>query len=359
MTLVKFSGTTISQKNISKPLSQQIKPVKANNKILSVHKFFLNNLHLFKSKSSSLPGPFSLFNQKPAKVNLPTIKIAQPSDLIDNISAIGNVKQPLNPLQDFVKSFSAAPKPAASYQFSAEVLELISENKEFKTLRLKKPNDWNFLPGQYLEIRAENSSATKPAILAIASGIGDDYIEITAKPNPNPNHANHCLNSIAGEYLTITGPLGTNFPIDAITADTPVLILGGGSGLTALKSIMESLPFGTDANLIYSSKNVEGLIYQEEIEKWKSQGHTITLTQEKADGFAEGRISEHLKNTEIKPNTLVFLCGPKELVLETARMLAEMGVPRESIFGSLPATAKDGGPIYRGDHPAMIIHDIA
>lgn len=55
----------------------------------------------------------------------------------------------------------------------------------------------------------------------------------------------------------------------------------------------------------------------------------------------------------IKPNVLVFICGPKELVLETAKILVEMGVPRKSIYGSLPTTAKDGGPVYRGDHPMM------
>lgn len=358
MAFIQTIGTINLQKN-TKSLNQQVKPVKANHKILSIHKFYLNNRHLFKSNLGSLAGPFSLFNQKPAPVKLPDISIAQPSDLIDTISAIGNVKQPVNPLQDFVKSLSSPPKPVSSNQFSSEVLGTFRENKDFTTLRLAKPKDWKFLPGQYLEIRGENSSAAKPAILAVASAIGDDYIEITAKPNPDPNHANHCLNSVPGEYLTVTGPLGTNFPIDVITADTPVLILGGGSGLTALKSLMGSLPAGADAKLIYSSKTVEGLIYHEEIAKWIEQGHMITLTQEQSDGFAQGRLDEHLKNTEIKPNTLVFLCGPKDLVLQTAQLLAERGVPRESIFGSLPATAKDGGPVYRGDHPAMIIQEIA
>lgn len=357
MSLIKVSETSKENKVGFNFLNHLI-PIKASKEILSIHRYFLNKIKCL-INPAQLISPFSLFNQKPQAAKPLNISHAQPSALNDKIAAIGQTQSPENPLQDFIKSLSAATKPeafkpAASSQFSAEIVDIFNENKDFKTLRVKRPKDWEFLPGQYLEIRSENSSANKPAILAIASGVNDEYIEITAKPNPNPSHANYCLNSTVGEYLTITGPLGTNFPVDLITPETPVLILGGGSGLTALKSLMESLPLGTDSKLVYSSKTVQELLYHDEIEKWIAEGHTISLTQDQADGFQQGRITEHLTHMEIKPNSLIFICGPKELVLETAKLLAAMGIPRESIYGSLPATAKDGGPVYRGDHPKML-----
>lgn len=288
-----------------------------------------------------------------------SLKITEENSEDFNETSIAQEEQSVdNPLKDFMKSLSApkiGTKETFGTEISAQIIDIIEENKDFKTFRLKRPPEWNFLPGQYLEIKSEQSSTNKPAILAIASGISGEYIEITAKPNSNPGHPNYCLNSSIGDYLTLTGPLGSHFPTDQVSSDTPVLILGGGSGLTALKSVMNSLPTGTDMQLIYSSKTVQGLLYQEEIEKWKAEGHIVSLTQEQAEGFAQGHIVDHLVDQEIKPNTLVFICGPKDLVLETTQWLVDRGIPRESIYGSLPATAKDGGPVYRGDHPKMMI----
>ncbi|MFI0434437.1 MAG: hypothetical protein ACH350_01745 [Parachlamydiaceae bacterium] len=336
----------------------KIKPLKASRKILAIHRHCLDHLKKQKTKPQ-LMSPFSLFNQQAKVMNPLKISLAKPSPLHDKISTISQPGKIENPLQDFIQSLSTVTKPKevkmeGSLQFSTEIIEVVNQNKEFTTLRMKRPTDWEFLPGQYLEIRPSNSTSSRAAILAIASSINDEFIEITAKPNPNPSHANYCLNSKVGETLTITGPLGTNFPVNLITDDTSVLVLGGGSGLTALKSVMESLPFGTDSKLIYSSKTRDELLYLDEIEKWKAVGHTISFTQDKVDGFYQGRITEHLRQVEIKSNLLVFICGPEELVLETTQLLASMGIPRESIYGSLPATAEEGGPVYRGDHPEML-----
>lgn len=332
----------------------KLSPIKANDEIQTIHKYFLGKVSNFTDHLRKI-SPFSLFNQKAPSVNPLSLSIAQLTPLTDKISAIGQPTTAENPLQDFIRSLSAKTQPLpTSQQFSAEILGISTENKDFITLRLKRPKEWEFLPGQYLEIRSESSSATKPAILAVASGIHEDYIEITAKPNANPTHANYCLNGTIGDYLTVTGPLGSNFPFGLITPETPVLVLGGGSGLTALKSVMDSLPLDTEAKLFYSSKTVQELIYRDEIEQWKADGHTISLTQDKVDGFQRGRITDHLANSEIKPNTLFFICGPKELVVGTAKWLADRGFPRESIYGSLPVIAKDGGPVFRGDHQRMI-----
>ena len=378
----KISNENNDQKLNINSLNIRSIPILAGNEILKIHHYFKNKIsHFCKTKTNNLPSPFSLFNPKSPLLNFIKMTFPTPSELIDKISTIGHKNNTENPplftasgtiseggnslLQDFICSVlpknsvatvdKAVVKKALNSQFSAKIESIVHENKEYKTLRLKRPKEWNFLPGQYLEIRSESSSANKPAILAIASGIGEDYIEITAKPNSNPNHPNYCLNSDVGDYLTVTGPLGSNFPLELITPDTPVLLLGGGSGLTALKSLMESMSSHSNAKLIYSSKTSQELIYHEEIEKWKSEGHIISLTQEKTDGYEQGRISEHIKHETLHPNTMIFICGPKELVLETAKMLVEMGIPRESIYGSLPATAKEGGPVYRGDHPKMMI----
>lgn len=356
----------INQKNVtSHHLGHRQTAIRAGHKILKVHRCFLDKKqHL--GKTNKKVSPFSLFSHSPTLSNPFKITSIVPSETLDKISNIGSKQHAENPLQDFIRSLSVQPKnhnasvdkaeekAIVSSQFSAEILEVIEENKDFKTLRIKRPKDWNFIPGQYLEIRSENSGAIKPAILAIASSIKDDYIEITGKANSDPNHAHYCLNGRVGERLIITGPLGSNFPLNLITNDTPVYVLGGGSGLTALKSVMDSLSENAKVKMIYSSKTSQEMFYKKKVEQWRSLGHTISFTQDQVEGYAKGRITDHFKKERFAKNALFFICGPKELVLETTKILVGLGVPRESIYGSLPATAKDGGPIYRGDHPKMM-----
>lgn len=396
-----FSIRTISDSKLNpNSLMQSLKPVRANREVLKAHGYGLNNINnLPKTKHNKHASPFSLFS-KSAPVSVPfKISHSSSSALTDKISSLGKRNHHKNSLQDFISSLSSKPKPrhgshkaernepqimpepitpeqikpapaeivnepnkiaptkdtASTTQISAQVIKVTKENNEFVTIRLKKPKDWTFQPGQYLEIKSENSKAKKPAVLAVASGTNDDYIEITGKPNSNPEHANYCLNALVGENLIINGPFGSTFPLHLVTPGSSVFLLGGGSGLTALKSLVDSMPGNVDAKLIYSTKTFKDLIYKEEIEKMKAHGHIISLTQDKIDGFAQGRITQHLNKDAIKPNSLFFLCGPKELVLQTAKLLVQMGIPKESIYGSLPVMAKDGGPVFRGDHPSMIM----
>lgn len=369
MKLFKTVNAAIQSKLTFNTSTQELIKVHADNATLKVHVYSLEHLKaLAKSKKNKSPCAFSLFSKSPsplaATVN---IKPIQPSKLLTKISQLVSRKNSNHPLQEFIRSLSTQakkkltsptpiddiqPKLSPNPSFSAEIIKVVEENEEFKTIFLKRPQGWKFLPGQYLEIRSDDVSESKPLILAIASGVDDDYIMITAKPNSDPTHPNFCLNKAVGDHLNIKGPLGSHFPMELISHNTPVFVLGGGSGLTALKSIMESLPKNADTKMIYSSKTLKELTYRKQIEKWKSQGHTISLTQESAAGYAEGRITEHLKNEQFKTGSLFFICGPKELVLQTTKELVKLGVPRESIYGSLPST-KNGGPVYRADHPKM------
>lgn len=63
------------------------------------------------------------------------------------------------------------------------------------------------------------------AVLAIASGIDDNFIEVTGRTSKNPMHPNHCLGRRAGKSLELTGPLGTSIPLELVTPQTPVLLV--------------------------------------------------------------------------------------------------------------------------------------
>lgn len=337
---------------------------KASIEILKMHRYFLNQLDRLPKQKKSLDSPFALFsNKKEVSYAFKATfanhlsyqerldRVAQfnhPKSLLDIIQTFQTLQSFLQPVE--IQKLQSNLSPT---QFYTDIIGVTKETNGYVTIKLKRPEGWDFQSGQYLEIKSENSKAKKPAILAIASGMNKDFIEITGKPNSNPEHANFCLNGLVGERLLINGPLGSSFPTHLITPNTSVILMGGGSGLTALKSLIASMPDHPLVKMIYSTKSYQELIYKEEMKLLKMDGHIISLTQEKKAGFEEGRITQHLQLNDIKPNSLYFLCGPESLVIETAKYLVERGVSKESIYGSLPVLAKDGGPVFRGDHPKM------
>jgi cardiolipin synthase len=230
--------------------------------------------------------------------------------------------------------------------------EVIEEGNGYKTLRLERPEGWAFTPGHYIEVGSGNilSEMTKGlSKLAIASGVNDSHIEITARASIKPWHPNRPLRREEGETLQVTGPLGTGFPLADLKPNQKLIVIGGGSGLTAIRSIMRSLPHSADVSLYFSAKTQNDLFYKEDVVRWREKGHTIALTREQAPGFSQGRITNFLEKSDFPNDSLVFLCGPEEMIYASIKLLDKKGISRMQMFASLPRQALQGGPVYRAD----------
>ncbi len=228
--------------------------------------------------------------------------------------------------------------------------------KGLTTLYLERPAGWQFQPGQYVQVHSScriGGRVAPPAILAVASGVNDPYIALTAPRSHNPPDPNHVMKKDAGEEVIVTGPLVRPFPMELITPATDLLLLGGGTGLTPLRSVWRSLPDTDKIKLIYSAKTEKDLPYPEEVETLRRNGHTISLTKEEQEGYATGRITHHLEGIPITDATLAFVCGSIPLIRATLEKLAAIGLPKDRIYVSLPYTAKSGGPIFRADDPVI------
>lgn len=242
-------------------------------------------------------------------------------------------------------------------KFTIELVENLPEGQGFQTMRFSKPSGWSFQPGQYVEIRSGSflgkAAQKAPAVLAIASGKDDRYLELTARASVLPWSSNHCLNGKPGDKLEIIGPLGTCFPMDLAVPGKPVILIGGGSGLTVIRSLYRSLPEGIKPRIYFTAQTEEHLFYKPEIERWKNEGHTITLTQEKKEGYSHGRLNAKLREMPLTEDCLVFICGPVPLIHDMIELLLKRNISPQHIYASLPYDAKQGGPVYRGDHPKI------
>lgn len=249
-------------------------------------------------------------------------------------------------------------------KYIVKILDIIEEENEYKTFKLSKPENFVFLSGQYVNVRSGSrlSSITiNPVQLAISSGNNKNYIELTARSSMLAWHPNHCLDKKISDFIEIEGPLGTFFPVNNYDylSDKSLLLIGGGSGITPLrsvmKSIMKNLPETTPLKLLYSAKYYNDLLYKKDISKWINDGHIICLTRETKnyDKFEYMRVTKILDRLVLNGNEVAFLCGSTELVKDVRDVLINKNVNPLNIFASLPVGALRGGPVYRGDHPTF------
>jgi ferredoxin-NADP reductase len=161
---------------------------------------------------------------------------------------------------------------------------------------------------------------------------------------------------VPGDRIEVRGPIGGYFVWEADVRE-PLLMIGGGSGVVPLMSMVRHRAAAgskTPARLLYSSRNFEDVIYYDELEKLRGNGHGLevfhTLTRSQPAGWKgyARRIDADMLNEIARPlgrSLQVFICGPTLMVEAAADTLVKIGITPAQIrterFG--PSGTTTGG----------------
>ncbi len=86
--------------------------------------------------------------------------------------------------------------------FEAEVIEVITQTPDVKTIRLKIPEDIEFIPGQFFMVKMDK----KLAPFTFASAPKKSYTELTIKQIGEVTKKMHNLKK--GDKIKLRGPFG-------------------------------------------------------------------------------------------------------------------------------------------------------
>ena len=121
----------------------------------------------------------------------------------------------------------------------------------------------------------------------------------------------------------------------------PILMVGGGSGLSPLMSVLEdALAKGVkrDVILLFGARGLRDLYCGEEIEalhsRWPMRfDYRPVLSEQAADGFRQGFVTAHIGEAlgELGAGTTAYMCGPPAMIDAGVAALAEHGVPLDAI----------------------------
>jgi ferredoxin-NADP reductase len=226
---------------------------------------------------------------------------------------------------------------------TAQVLEVRDESASARTLVLDVPHWPGHLPGQHVDVRltAEDGYSAQRSY-SIAS-VPDGALELTVERLANGEVSPYLTQVLRpGDPLELRGPIGGWFvwrPGDT----TPVLLLGGGSGVVPLMAMIRTrIATGntTPMRLVYSTRTPDTLLYGDELRRLAARepGVDVELlyTRRAPQGWSGpvGRLDATRLAALAWPPAhppVCFVCGPTGFVEAVANLLVDQGYMSERI----------------------------
>ena len=219
-----------------------------------------------------------------------------------------------------------------------DVAELVPETPKVSSLILEVPDWLGHRAGQHVDVRltAEDGYQAQRSY-SIASAPEDRRLGLTVERLDDGEVSPYLVGELqVGDKLELRGPIGGFFVWEA-GAGPPVLLIGGGSGVVPLMSMIrhrQATRSRTPMRLLYSSRAIEDVIYREELARLAAGGdglevqHTLTRSQPAGwTGFSR-RIDRQLLTAVTWPRSespAVFICGPTSFVEVANQLLVEDG----------------------------------
>lgn len=151
---------------------------------------------------------------------------------------------------------------------------ITQETADTITIHFSQPEQkLNYASGQYLTFISEiDGKEARRAYSLCSSYHTDQDLSVSVKRVGGGTMSNHLHDHIkAGGWMVVLPPMG-NFIFKPDNISKHIVLIGGGSGITPLYSILKSALVkeqDSTVSLIYVNSKREDTIYYEELEQWR------------------------------------------------------------------------------------------
>ena len=225
-----------------------------------------------------------------------------------------------------------------------DVVELTRETSSVSTLTLSVPGWMGHRPGQHIDLRltAEDGYQAQRSY-SIASAPEEGRLAVTVERLDDGEVSPYLVGEIrAGDKLELRGPIGGYFVWEPTAFGDPLLLVGGGSGVVPLMSMLRhraAVASRTPVRLLHSSRSIDDVIYRQELDTLASgEGltvhHTLTRSQPPGwKGFARRIDRDMLQEVAwpVAESPLAYICGPTSFVENAAEILVGLGYDPASV----------------------------
>ncbi|MEP0941717.1 MAG: 2Fe-2S iron-sulfur cluster-binding protein [Rhizobiaceae bacterium] len=220
-------------------------------------------------------------------------------------------------------------------------------------------SEFEFVPGQYLTLRATVDGEDIRRSYSICSAQSDPQLEVGIKQVEGGKFSNFATTLQVGDTLQIMPPQGRFTAQIEPNQPHDYLLLAAGSGITPClsiaKSVLKQEPDST-ITLVYGNQSTATVMFRQDINALKDRytGRLrlfYSLSREPSDlAFLNGRLNGEMvaalaekKLIDLNGFDAAFICGPHEMIEDVSTTLRNLKMAEERIKVELFTT---------GDMPA-------
>jgi len=214
--------------------------------------------------------------------------------------------------------------------YNVKVLKIEKITHDVLGIKTEKPTGYTFIPGQATEVAVNDKewiNEKRPFTFTNLSG--DDHLEFTIKTYPVHNGVtNRLLKLRPGEELIIHDVWG------AIHYKGKGLFIAGGAGITPFISIFRYLRSINDTasnRLLFANKTRKDIILETELNDLLKGNVINILSEEDIKGYKHGFINEEILKELIRPDDILYICGPPPMIDAVTKYLSNLGVSDKSV----------------------------
>ncbi|MEO9328987.1 FAD-binding oxidoreductase [Gordonia aurantiaca] len=223
------------------------------------------------------------------------------------------------------------------------VIEVADVTPSARSLRLALPEDMHIVPGQHVDIRLTAADGYSTARTYSVSDTREPRsLEVTVERVDDGEVSPYLCDVVeVGDPLEISGPHGWWFTW-ASGDDRPVQLIGGGSGVAPLMSMIRAREIEapqTPFSLVYSVRAPDRVYYRDELlllSEHRRLDLPVVHTRVAPEGSRPppGRVdAEELAALTMPPSLTptVYICGPNRFVEACSEWMVEAGHDRNRI----------------------------
>lgn len=196
------------------------------------------------------------------------------------------------------------------------ILNITEVARNTVAVRVARPDDYDFTPGQYAIIRTEIDGTALIRQYSFSSDPGSPFLEFIVRRQPLGSVSSWFLDKATqGDLIRITKPYGRFVRQDT---SRPAVYVAGGVGIAPFLSMVQNNP--EKSSLLYSERSLEDVVRDKDLTHQLGDSFHLVLSGE------SGRINMTHFHSFLDPETEFFLCGSKQFVDSIENLLADHGI---------------------------------
>lgn len=202
---------------------------------------------------------------------------------------------------------------------------------DVKRFTIQKPEGFKFIPGQATEVSVNTPALKNEKRPFTFTSLNDNkHLEFTIKIYDSHNGVTKELGKLKhGDELIIRDVWG------AIEYKGEGVFIAGGAGVTPFIAILRQLQADNkiaNNKLFFTNKTEKDIILKKEFNEMLGKNFINTLTDEKKEGYENGRIDyTFLKEKIDNFKQHFYVCGPPQFVTAISEALTQLGAKTDTV----------------------------